>query len=557
MSEKNRKLKSKDKNIFSNVPTISDVLLPDVLKEIKDYTYLGHNKYSRHFVLTIFPEQTWIGWLDDLFHIGNINISVKIDPTSNGTVINQLTRKLVQHQSQYETYRRQGNITHTPELEKVIADLEELRLLIQTNQDKLYLVTVFITLNAKDLNELNEKTLILESELNKKTSMIRCLIFRQTEGLKNVLPLGDYPIQNYERNMVAGSVASMIPISNPNLSHNDGVFIGRNMFTAAPVYINTFIGPPALPNPHVFICGTSGGGKSVALKTLTARNVITNGTGAFFIDIEGEYTNLCRQLGGKVIKVRQGESAGINPFELEPDTKGNKEFLNILDKVAEIRALLATICRNYMGRTLNATEITEIEIVVNRLYAEREITSDINSLYTKNGGRLDNGKYVVGRIKKKMPTLSDFQKKLKERENCTELAQLLVPFLKGNSLGIFDCESKITSDEDIVSFDMSEIKDEFTKLYASFVILTWVWQKFVLKNRDKKKIILCDEAWLFLKYQESAEFLVNVARRGRKYNVPLFIGSQFIDEFLNSEERKNNNKYLLNKILIQTITRFC
>jgi len=136
-----------------------------------------------------------------------------------------------------------------------------------------------------------------------------------------------------------------------------------------------------------------------------------------------------------------------------------------------------------------------------------------------------------------MPTLSDFQKKLRDRGKCTELAELLVPFLRGNSLGIFDCESKITSDNEILSFDMSEIKDEFTKLYASFVILTWVWQKFALKNRDKRKLIVCDEAWLFLKYQESAEFLVNVARRGRKYNLPLLIGSQFIDEFLSSEER--------------------
>ena len=151
-------------------------------------------------------------------------------------------------------------------------------------------------------------------------------------------------------------------------------------------------------------------------------------------------------LGGKVIKITQGESAGINPFELEPDIKGNKQFLNILDKIAEIRAILATICRNYQGRTLNGTEITEIEVVVNQLYAERGITSDINSLFEKKGGKLDNGKYVVGKIPKKMPTLSDFQKKLKERNNCTELAELLVPFLRGNSLGIFDCESKITSD---------------------------------------------------------------------------------------------------------------
>lgn len=203
-----------------------------------------------------------------------------------------------------------------------------------------------------------------------------------------------------------------------------------------------------------------------------------------------------------------------------------------------------------MGRTLNAEEITETEIIVNQLYSEKGITSDVNSLYEKNGGKLQNGKYVVGKIPKKMPTLSDFQAKLKERNNCPELAKLLVPFLRGNSLGIFDCESKITSDTEIINFDMSEIKDEFTKLYASFVILTWVWQKFVLKNKEKKKIIVCDEAWLFLKYKESAEFLVNVARRGRKYNVPLFIGSQFIDEFLSCEERKNNYKYMFYKIFV-------
>jgi len=131
-------------------------------------------------------------------------------------------------------------------------------------------------------------------------------------------------------------------------------------------------------------------------------------------------------------------------------------------------------------------------------------------------GRIDNNKYVVGRIPKKMPTLTDFQKKLLERGNCKELAQLLIPFLRGNSLGIFDCETKINTDSTAISFDMSEIKDEFTKLYASFVLLTWAWQKFVLKNRQKKKIIVCDEAWLFLKFKESAEFLMNVARRRKK-----------------------------------------
>ena len=105
MLGKNKKQKSI--NIFNNVPNVTDLLLPDSLQEKKDYLYLGYNKYSRIFVMTIYPEQTWISWLDDLFNIGNINISIKIEPSINGNVINQLTRKLVQSQSEYTTYSRQ------------------------------------------------------------------------------------------------------------------------------------------------------------------------------------------------------------------------------------------------------------------------------------------------------------------------------------------------------------------------------------------------------------------------------------------------------------------
>jgi hypothetical protein len=87
-----------------------------------------------------------------------------------------------------------------------------------------------------------------------------------------------------------------------------------------------------------------------------------------------------------------------------------------------------------MNRTLNAEEITEIEIVVNDIYAERGITTDVNSLYEKIGGMVDSNKYTVGKIRKRMPTLTDFQRKLLERGNCKELAKLLIPFLRGNSL---------------------------------------------------------------------------------------------------------------------------
>lgn len=140
-----------------------------------------------------------------------------------------------------------------PILEKQINDLEELRSLIQTNQDKLFFATIYISLNCENLQDLNEKTRILETELNRKSAMIRTLNFRQTDAFKEILPLNTNFIKGYDRNMVAGGIATLIPISTPNITHKSGVFIGRNYFTNAPVYIDTFIGPPLLPNPHIFL----------------------------------------------------------------------------------------------------------------------------------------------------------------------------------------------------------------------------------------------------------------------------------------------------------------
>jgi len=45
--------------------------------------------------------------------------------------------------------------------------------------------------------------------------------------------------------------------------------------------------------------------KSVSLKLLAERNIVTYNCSAFFIDVEGEYTKLVQKLGGKTIKIRQ------------------------------------------------------------------------------------------------------------------------------------------------------------------------------------------------------------------------------------------------------------
>lgn len=310
------------------------------------------------------------------------------------------------------------------------------------------------------------------------------------------------------------------------------------------MYLNSFIGPPMLNNANMSVSGIPGSGKSVFIKLLLMRSRIipafdkTRGKRIAVLDAEGEYKKVTEFVGGKSIKIEQGKSAGLNIFDIEPEAKGKKssETVNILDKISEIRALMATITRNYLNRTLNAKEITNIELIVAKLYQKKAITTDPSSLFEKSNGKIGE-KYTIGKVKKKMPTLSEFQKELSRNRDCKELAELLVPFLRGNSLGMFDCQSTINSST-FINFDLSSIKDEFSKSYCSFVILSWIWQKFVLKHQQEDKIVAIDEGWMFIRYEGSAEFLETLARRGRKRNVSFVIGTQFLDELLENAQGK-------------------
>lgn len=538
--KKGNKQKMQNADLVENVADLKSLFIPDGLYEHSDYIYLGPARYARTFALTVYPRETYVGWLDDIFSVGEIDVSVTVEDVPNDLVISELTEKVAQVESIYRLYRKTGNILQLPALEAMLADLEAERKAIQTNRDKMFYVTVLITLHAKSLEELEHKTMILEDIMARKATQMRTLCFRQIEAFKTTLPTGLPPIRGFSRNVTTGGLATLFPIANPDLTHPSGIYLGRNLFTGAPVFIDSFAVPKYLNNQHIVIFGIPGSGKSVALKLKLARNAAA-GTRIVVLDPEGEYKKLINDLlGGEYITIQQGKPAGINLFEIEPDVDetGQKEYVPILEKVAEIRNLLGAIARNFMGRPLTALEIVAVEQAVTEVYRDRGITQDPKSLYEEGGKRIDSDRFVIGRTKKAMPTLSDFREKLMNKPNGAEIAQILVPFTKTGSMGMFDCESKIDSNTPIIGFNLSEIKDEFTKFYATYVILTFIWQKFVQKNRGVNKMIACDETWMFVKYPESAKFLNDLARRGRKHKAALIVASQFIDEFLSNEEGK-------------------
>ena len=526
-----RQKKKKEEDIFEKVPKLIELIIPDCVDEKRDYIVLGENRYSRSFVISAYPNKTYLGWLDRIFNLlGDVTLSIINRPTNEDSVIRQLNKKVTILEAERQTYENKGNIELIHPLEKMIYDYDKMRNQVQTANDKLFFITILLRINCNSLEELNSKSNLLKSEFAKISAKARTLNFRQLQGLKANLPFDELSILDYERNVTTSGIATMFPIANSNtVSSPNGVPIGRNYFTGLPVYLDTF--DKSLTNPHIVILGVTGAGKSVTMDTLSSRSLITKNTQSAILDIEGEYKKRTESLGGRVISIKQGVPAGINIFDIDIEEEENgMEKINILNKVAEIRAILSGIMKNYMARTLNAKELVDIEESVIETYQEKGITTYKESIFEKEGGKVGD-KLTLGRIKKKMPTLSDFQRILATKKNSQELAEILTGFLKGKSLGMFDCQSNININDICIDFDLSNITDEITKFYASMVITTWITEKYMKRSKIyEEKSVYVDEAWVILKHEETANFIEQLARRARKRGVRLVLASQMASE---------------------------
>ena len=520
-----KRKKTKEENFFDNQPQLISILAPEVIQEKRDYIYMGDDKYARIFTLMVYPNYIEIGWLDDILNtIGDVDISTQVQVADERNVIKYLTHKVTKLQSDYLLFERQGNIEELHRLEENIQSFEEMRRNIQINNDKMFFIKITLRVNAESLEQLNEKSKMLRDEFANRSCEIRPLYFKQLDALKETLPLNNNIINDNNRNMTTKGLAAMFPIARTKSSTQEGIYLGRDLFTGLPMNLETF--GEGLANANIAILGVPGAGKSVTVKTIVGRSALINRRSSI-LDIEGEYVKQTEKLGGRIIKVRQSVPVGINLFDIDIDEDNG--FIDIDSKVTEIRAIMYGIINKYENRALRPSEIADIEQAVREVYREKEITKDKHSIYEKEGGKIE-GKITFGNIKKKMPTLTDFHRVMKNKIENKELAATLSNFLTGNTLGIFDCQSTLKINDQIICFDISEIKDEIMRYYVCLVLTTWITNKYMATKERNKRYVVVDEAWNLFKNKETSDFLENLARRARKKRVAMILATQNLSE---------------------------
>ena len=91
--------------------------------------------------------------------------------------------------------------------------------------------------------------------------------------------------------------------------------------------------------------------------------------------------------------------------------------------------------------------------------------------------------------------------------------------------------SKYTKDNDqVICFDISEIRDEIMRYYVCLVLTTWITNKYMATKERNKRYVVVDEAWNLFKNQETSDFLENLARRARKKKVAMILATQNLSE---------------------------
>jgi conjugal transfer ATP-binding protein TraC len=105
-------------------------------------------------------------------------------------------------------------------------------------------------------------------------------------------------------------------------------------------------------------------------------------------------------------------------------------------------------------------------------------------------------------------------------------------YTSGTFAGIFSQQSNIDINNQMVVFNIRDLEDELRPV-AMYIVLSHIWN--IIRAEKKKRMLIVDEAWQLMKYDDSANFMFSLAKRARKYFLGLTTITQDVEDFMGSK----------------------
>ena len=431
-------------------------------------------------------------------------------------------------------------------------ETERIRDEIAAGFNKLFEASVVCTLFAYNLEDLDKMSELLTMEMAKGLINLKSAWAVQEAAFKSNLPFNKNYIDSKKHTFDRSSMATVFPFVSSEVGHPTGVPIGFDKQTGLPILYNNF--HSSLTNYNMVVFGKSGSGKSVTIKTITARSSVLMGIESLALDAEGEYGVVSEALGGINVVISPSSKTIINLFDIEPEvvrdeiTGKDRTVLNIENKVEDVTNALLTMARG-STRSEDVNEITKQIIAesVAEEYQAAGINNNPNSIYDDDRVELGN---KLTRTKKLMPTIGSWYNRILQKASMNEnvdyqfhfsyLTKVMRQYVReyDGQMAYFDGQSTFDLMDScpFINLDISQLEERFARPLAQQILLSWVWEKYVKKNSEdrtkaRQKRVLVDEAWMLLPYPEAVDFLNTMARRARKRNVSLAVISQKFQDF--------------------------
>jgi conjugal transfer ATP-binding protein TraC len=500
---------------LKGVSTLRDLIAPSSIEIHSSYFRLG-TKYGRTLYVYGYPRQIYTGWLSSLINIDEVlDVSMYIYPVDSQVVLNNLRKKVTQLEASTSINNEKGK-TRDPALEAAISDAEELRDQIQLGAERFFRFGLYVTLWADSLDELSFVQNKIETLFGQQLVFSKVASSQQEQGLNSTIPQMSDQLQ-IRRNMNTGAISTSFPFTSADLTDNTGILYGINMHNNGLVIFDRF----KLENANMVVFAKSGAGKSFTVKLEALRSMML-GTEIIIIDPENEYQKLAEAVGGSYVRLSLNSNTRINPFDLprviDSDEAEDALRANLVTLHGLFRLMLGGTQVAANGTAMSAltpVEEADLDQALIDTYARVGITSDP---LTHNSPP---------------PTISDLYDTLLHMGNTgPQLAQRLRKYTTGTFAGIFSQQSNIDINNPMVVFNIRDLEDELRPV-AMYIVLSHIWN--ITRTDQKKRMLIVDEAWQLMKYDDSANFLFSLAKRARKYYLGLTTITQDVEDFMGSK----------------------
>lgn len=493
--------------------SVRDVIAPSSFDVNSSFLKLG-DMFVRTMFVTTYPRYVGIGWGAPVINYNStIDISMYFYPIKPEVILKQLRNKVGILEAQIVSDSTTGK-PRDPIQETALRDVEQLRDDLTQGIEHFFQFAFYVTLYAKDKEELDRRTEEIESIFGQKLIYSKRGFYQTEQGFNSTLPLCNDELM-ITFNMNTSPIASSYPFISSDVTSDNGILYGINRHNNSLILFDRF----SLQNANSVVFATSGAGKSYAVKLEILRSMMM-GVDVIVIDPEMEYRQLSEAVGGTYINVSLASDSKVNPFDL-PRAKGDESSVDdiLRSAVITLKGLLRIMIGKPMGEkgTLGFTpeEDSLLDRALLEAYAKRDITPDLPSLE----GIAD------------YPVLEDLLQVLEGMEGGTNLVARLQKFTSGTFSGLLNSPTTVEMRNQLVIFSVRDLEDELRAM-AIYTIVNYIWN--VVRSERKKRILVIDEAWWLMQNEDSAKFIFALVKRARKYFLGVTTITQDVNDFLTS-----------------------